>query len=1130
VVSEEGRSRAAWPAAPLPSSPVFVGRERELTELHAALERAAGGRGALFLLVGEPGIGKTRLADEIGARATELEMHAIWGRCWEAEGRPPYWPWVQVIRSLVRDHSPQALAEALGPRFAHLGQIVPELRALASVTRGEGSQEGESTRFDLFDATVGMLRAAAATTPLLLVLDDLHAADLPSLSLLEFVTHELVEARILVVGTYRPVEAEPAVAGLIALIGRAGRDVPLAGLSEKEVGRFIEATAGRPVPGRLVRRIHRETEGNPFFIDEMVRVLEAGADGGRWALQGAAGLPIPHGVRGAIRQRLAPLSPECRSILAAAAVSGREFELAVLARLRETTVEALLGELGVAAVRDVVGRVPGTAGRYRFSHALVRETIYGDLPPAERMRLHRRIALLLEAYPGEPRERHLSELAHHFFEAATQTEDDRAIHYAQRAGRQAMDMLAFEEAAEQYRRALELLEQATTPEPLRRCELLLALGEAHSRAGRQDEAASTLRQAGALARELASPSLLADAALRLCGVSGLFWTEIGRSDHGLVRLLEEALAALAPDDGALRARVLARLATELVWTTSPARSEALSGEAVELARRTHDRSALAYTLLARILCVSGPDHVAERMAIVSEVLASSEATGDREVAVNALMWRIGDALQRGDVATMRAARAALIQLVRDLCQPADLWMIPTMQSQAALLEGRFEEAEQLSHAILTEPTRWANAVPMASALLYLVRREQGRLDEMTSALEGLVPQQPEMLVWRASLALLYAETGRMAEARIEVETLVRPGLDTIRRDTTWAYTLACLAEACAAASSTVEEAVAVYDALLPFADRNVVAGPIYYLGPVAYYLGVLAARLGHWGDATRHFEAARAACASLGAKPWLARVLYAHARMARAREGPQGCRLAASLVADALPITRSHGMVALRERLEALHRELEVPAGGWPPAGGAVRRAMLRREGDFWTVSFEGRVQRLRDGKGLRYLTHLLGEPGREFHVFDIVGMDEPDPPGGRSPRDRRSSAGAGGDAGAPLDAQAKRAYRERLDGLRAALDEAERANDFTRAAAARAEIEALTQELARAVGLGGRDRRMSVPSERARASVTKAIRTAIDRIGTHDPALARLLSRSIRTGTFCGYEPLADPPLAWEL
>src|SRR4029453_10579507 len=310
---------------------------------------------------------------ELAAHARELAMPVVWGRCWETEGRPPYWPWVQIIRSLIRDHSPQTMAKVLGPRFAHLGQIVPELRALASFTRDEGSPDAESTRFDLFDATSSMLRAVAETTPLLLVLDDLHAADLPSLSLLEFVTHQLVEARILIIGTYRLVEAsqEPAIAGLVGLIGRAGREGHLAGLSEDDVGHFIEAAAGRSVPGRLLRRIHRETEGNPFFIDEMIRVLEPRAAVGNWARSGAAGLPIPHGVRAAIRQRLAPLPAECRRILAAAAVSGREFELVVVAGGGGTPVYVLLEQLSVAAERDVVARMPGTPGRYRFSHALV---------------------------------------------------------------------------------------------------------------------------------------------------------------------------------------------------------------------------------------------------------------------------------------------------------------------------------------------------------------------------------------------------------------------------------------------------------------------------------------------------------------------------------------------------------------------------------------------------------------------------------------------------------------------------------------------------------------------------------------------------------------------------------------
>ena len=1101
------------------ASAEFVGRERELSKLGDALDAAADGRGGLVLLVGEPGIGKTRLATELAARAVESGMAVRWGRCWEAEARPPYWPWIQIIRPLLSDEVSQDLAGALGPGLTYLAQVIPELRHSLSPATPPPSLESESARLQLFDTTATFLAHAGGRIPLLIVLDDLHWADLPSLHLLEFVAHALPQSRVLAIGTYREVEAgqEPAVATVLGRLARNARHIPLWGLSEPEVGRFIEMTAGRAAPDTVVQAIHRETDGNPFFVDEVVRCLRAQV-GEPWSLPAAGALPISHGVRGAIRQRLAPLPASARRVLAAAAVIGRAFELALLAALCELPVEASLDALAPALEHDIVARVPGTAGRHRFSHALVRETIYEELPPARRVALHRALAQLLETRYADSPDIPLSELAYHFYEAAAGGGDAKAIEYAARAGHQAMEMLAYEEAVVQYRRALQLIDLAGVPDLDRQGALLLSLGAAHVRAGQDRDATDVLRRAAAIARRLPSPALLADAALRLCEVTGLFWTEFGRTDEGSVRILEEALDELGQSEGIRRARVMARLATELCWTAAPTRTDALSHEAVALARQADDPATLAHALLGRVLCASGPGHIDERAELIAEILACSERTGDREVAVNALMWRIGDAIQVGDQAAMRADMAALIQQVEALRQPADRWMIPTVHSQEALLEGHLADAEAFIGDILAEPVRLANAAQVASALMFLVRREQGRLAELEAGLKSLVYQYPDVSVWRASLALLYAELGRAAEARVQFDGLAGDGLIRIRQDLTWPYTMACLAEACVV-SGTAAQAVPLYDALLPYASRNVVAGPFYYLGPVAYYLGLLATQLERWDDAERHFATAMQQVEAFAARPHLARIFCAQARMRLARGAADDRAAAADAVERALAIAGPLGMRALQERLQALR---DVVGSG--AAAAAPGSALLRREGDFWTLAHAGKVSRLRDSKGLRYLARLLDEPGREFHVLDLVATNG-------------ASVSAGGDAPlrqqsiAPLlDQRAKRAFRERLDDLRAELDEALSHNDRGRAEAAQGEIDALTEQLARAVGLAGRDRAVGAVAERARSSVTKALRHAIRLIGVDHPVLSHQLMRTVRTGTYCCYDPPAETTLRWEL
>ena len=1105
------------------SSQIFVGREPELETLGAALEAARGGRGGLVLLVGEAGIGKTRLADELALRAERDGMAILWGRCWEADGRPPYWPWVQILRG-VRSGRGDAASFVRAADLPYLAQMLPELAGAAAPP--PGLLDAESARFRLFDATTACLIAAARVCPLLLILDDVHCADLPSLRLLQFFAHALPGAPVLAVATYRELEArqDVAVGEVLSALGRGARHLPLRGLSEPEVRRFVELAAGRPLPAAVAERMYRETEGNPFFVDEVVRALQASAvDPDRWGLTASSAFPISHGVRGAIRQRLGPLPAECRAALAAAAVIGRDFELALLAEACDNTLEAVFDQLAAPLEHAILVRPAGTTGRYRFAHALVRDTLYEELPPSQRVAWHRRIAHLLVQRDSGAIDARLSEIAHHFFEAASIGEEDKALEYAERAGRQAMAMLAYEEAADHYARALQVLECSRSGDPRRQVELLLDLGEARNRAGQVNEAAGALRHAAALARRLGAGALLARAAIGLCGGAGLIWTEFGRSDDAVIRVLEEARSALAGTDSALGARVTTRLATELCWASDAARADALSRTAVATARRAADPGTLAYALLGRMLCASGPDHIDERRAAVDEVLALTEQSGDREVAVNALMWRAADALQLGDVAGLNAATATLIRQVRELHQPADLWIVPTIEAQRALLDGRLADAERLAEAIVAEPTRRANAEQVASALLYLVRREQGRLGELEAGLKSLVHRYPNVCVWRASLAALYAEIGRDSDALAEAEHLAGAECDGIARDLTWQYTMSCLATAYAHAGSA-EQATMLAQKLAPVAGRNIVAGPFFYLGPVDYYLSLLAARAHRWDDALGHAEAALRQNAKLGSQPYLVRILIAQSRICSERGDAHSAR---ALLDEAADVALPRGMDALARQIESLR--LEMSRDGTAPRerkASPQGHAALRCEGDYWTIAHAGQLARVRDAKGLHYLRVLLREPGREFHVLDLACAlhDAVDGPAQGAPDS------AWGAAASILDVKAKRAYRDTLQTLRSEAEEAERLNDVGRAAALHEQIDRITEQLAAAVGLGGRDRRMHSVSERARASVTKAIRTAIRLIAERHPPLAALLDNAVSTGTFCRYEPPAEQAVTWEL
>ena len=447
---------------------VFVGREAELAELHLGVDEAIAGRGSLFLLVGEPGIGKTRLAEELVRRARSRGACVLVGRCWEAGGAPAFWPWVQSLRSYVEQSEPDALRAQLAAGAADVAQIMPELRELFP-DLPEPSLEAEGARFRLFDATARFLKSAAAARPLVLVLDDLHAADEPSLLLLRFIAGEVGGSRMLIVGTYRNVDptVRDPLASTLAELAReqVTRRIALGGLTEADVARFVELDAGAiPVPG-LIAALHAETEGNPLFLGEVVRLLAAE---GRLAEVDARTLwtlGIPQGVREVIGRRLGRLSAECIRVLTLASVLGRDFGLDALSTLSKLSGDELLDVLDEAVAARVVSAVPEAHGRLRFAHALIRETLYDGLTTPRRVQLHRRAGEALEAFYGANPEPHLAELAYHFFEAAPGGDVAKALGYAQRAGESAVKVLAYEEAARLFELALQALDLTQPVDP-----------------------------------------------------------------------------------------------------------------------------------------------------------------------------------------------------------------------------------------------------------------------------------------------------------------------------------------------------------------------------------------------------------------------------------------------------------------------------------------------------------------------------------------------------------------------------------------------------------------------------------------------------------------------------------------
>src|SRR5215470_7383118 len=406
----------------LKAAPVLVGRDGELGELLAGLDDAASGRGRLFLLAGEPGIGKSRLADEAAARARDRGFKVAWGRCWEAGGAPAYWPWVQSLRACVRGLDSEELRSHLGAGATFVAQIVAEVAETLPDVRPPPMIGAEGSRFRLFDAVATFLRNAGGGQPLMLILDDLHAADAPSILLLRFVAGELGDARVLVLGAYRDIElgrGHPLTAALAELSREpATRHVPLSGLDEAGVAGLIQEITGVVPREGVAAAVHRCTEGNPLFVGEVARLLAAEGRLERAGDPAGLGLAIPEGIRAVIGRRVARLPEPCGRVLSLASVFGRDFWPPALERLSRLSAGELLDVLDESIAARLVAAVPGAPGRLRFSHALIRDALYEGIPAGRRLRLHQQAGEALEAFYQQDLDSHLAELAHHFFEAA----------------------------------------------------------------------------------------------------------------------------------------------------------------------------------------------------------------------------------------------------------------------------------------------------------------------------------------------------------------------------------------------------------------------------------------------------------------------------------------------------------------------------------------------------------------------------------------------------------------------------------------------------------------------------------------------------------------------------------------
>jgi|GEM_PF-133223 len=994
--TEAVRSAGAVLPFPLPTAlrsetTAFVGRQAELALLAEAWDRAKDARRQMVLVSGEPGIGKTSLMLEAARAAHAGGAVVLFGRCNE-ESLVPFQPFVEALADYVNFASAETLRAPLGEQGADLALLLPELcRRFPDLAQPSGSV-AETERYRLFEAVSAFISSIAAQSPIVLILDDLHWADRPTLQLLLHTLRRTDRTPLLVLASYRDtdlVPTHPMTETLVDLrrVGLVDR-LRLRGLSRENVNALV-AGDGEATPGdlSLAEALWGETEGNPLFIREILRHLaETGViaqrpDGGYEALRRIEQLGIPEGVKEVIGRRFTRLSDETNTVLKTASVVGREFGVNLVAEVSTLPIDRALDAVDEATAAGLIAEVDGATGRYAFTHALIRETLYDELSLTRRIRLHTRVGEAIEDLHRSGLDPYLSELAYHFGQAAASGEAEKAVDYATRAGKRAMSLFAFEEASRHFANALEIVEDMEGTEE-RRADLLLAMGEAQWRARDHKVARATFELAAQAARALGDSARLAKAALGYAGAQVRWiWVEVGRFNKHVVALLEEAVSALSVDDSALRARVLGALACELHFEPDSTRAEEFSLEAVAVARRVGDPATLAYVLSARNLATSGLADPEERLANADEALRLADVLHDSTLASFGYGHRCIALLELNQAHAVRIELGRASELAQRSHDPVTLQLTKHGLGLLYALEGRFDLAEELNAEAfrLGHEARDPNAFLAATALLMTIRRLQGRFEETTfeagqayveSLNLGASTFQKQLAIGR-SLVGDAAGTRRYLDS-LDISEWV-PGVIRL-----W---IACgVAEACAFVRDKARCRV-LYEFLEPYAGRNANVGGIASWGSVSEFLGILAACLNRFDDAGRHFEEAISGYRSNGWTPLVAHAQAEYAAALAAERDLEKLDQARLHAGEALKTAKDLDMRAVRRKAQEALDKIE---GRAEAASLQPRVRVTRRDRTRARVSAVGRraVGRITQGRDDDELSRRFGSSLAQRTLF----------------------------------------------------------------------------------------------------------------------------------------------------
>jgi class 3 adenylate cyclase/tetratricopeptide (TPR) repeat protein len=904
----------------------FVGRVSERAVMDGALGAVeAEGRRRVVLLGGEPGIGKTALAATLAATARGDGAVVLYGRSDEDLGIP-YQPWTEALAHLVR-HAPEAVLSAhVSARGGVLVRLVPELGERVSASP-LASSDPEAERYLVFGAVVDLLERVSSAVPVVIVLDDLHWADVPSLQLLHHVVGAEAMLRVLVAVTYRDTDVAddaPLAATLASLYREPGIErISVVGLDDAGVVALLEAIAGHEMGDdgiELAQLVTRETGGNPFFAAEVLRHLaETGAisqEDGRWVAKvDFASIGLPESVREVVDQRVRRLGEDAHRILTVASVIGRDFDLRLLARAAERDEDDVLDMLEEAATAAVVVEVQGRAERFTFTHALFQHTLYDELSASRRSRAHRRIGELLEADWGEDPGDHIGELAYHWVAAATPAEAGKAAGYAQRAGKRALEALAPEEAIRWFHQAVDLLDGEPGCDPHQRLDAVVGLGDAQRQAG--DPAyRETLLAAAAEATRLGDTDHLVAAAL--ANQRGGWASNTGAVDAERIATLEQALDALVAGDSQARALLLATLAAELTFSGELDRRRALAAEAESMARRLGDDAALLRVLNVTFVPLWVPDDFPRTVAASAEAVVLSDRVGDPVARFGAAQNRLFAMASSAERAGIDAAIALAESLAGDIGQPYLTWLVTYGRCWVALMAGDADEADRLATSALQigSDSGQPDAFTVYGGNLLNIRWHQGRMEEMLPLIEQAAADNPGVPAFQAVYAQTLCECGRTDEAKPLLAAASSADFHDAAYDYIWLTNTTFWADTAAWLGDTSAAGV-LFDRLAPYEPQGILSGATF-TGTVGMYLARLATVLGRLDEANDLFARTDGRLRALAAPFFQARNQVEWARLLSTRGGDHDVHRARDLLAEASATAARYGCAGIERRVKEL--------------------------------------------------------------------------------------------------------------------------------------------------------------------------------------------------------------------